>query len=545
MMAAGSPRKADRSRAMQDWPPRPSQSKPGARCGRRSSKWPTVISPRWLSWGLAVLAVCAPCSLAASLTRSSITPTSPPWSSHQTATPASAPHPASERRHRDWRAHQADLGSAPARGCREAAGVAEELRPGEEVAIGEEALPHALAPGASQPSGKVGGLEQSDDRGSERVEIVGIVHEQAVVAVADLFAVAAHTGGDHGSRLPQRFRDAEAKAFLNALLDDDVGESLQRIDHRRILVERVERQAREVDVAALLCGKPLPCGPDFVEGLVAFRIVLDGAGFGPGNDEVRTADRGQHVLGEGRDDAYLVLEPVPARERQDDRIDPGAGGRSRAKDLRSAVDADYRAVGAEKVRRMRRLATENPHLLSDRSCQLGWERLILERRRIDRRRDDADPGCSGDRWDERRPGEHERIRASNLRKEPFPRAFDALVWSIGADVATPYHPGPSAFERRDERRGLRVVQDNGVAGSNASDQRIRLGRGDTAQKRELVGAKRAAVPEAAVEPVVQPLGDAKELVRARDDDPADVDSGAAPVGQQRAHHRGDASAGSR
>ena len=72
----------------------------------------------------------------------------------------------------------------------------EELRPSEEITIGEEALPYAFAPGASQPSGKVGGLEQSDDRGSKRVEIVGIVHEQAVVAVADLFAVAAHTGGD-------------------------------------------------------------------------------------------------------------------------------------------------------------------------------------------------------------------------------------------------------------------------------------------------------------------------------------------------------------
>ena len=83
-------------------------------------------------------------------------------------------------------------------------------------------------------------------------------------------------------------------------------------------------------------------------------------------------------------------------------------------------------------------------------------------------------------WDERRSGENQRIRPSNLRKKPFPGVFDAFVWLVGTDVAAPHHTGPSALEWRDEGRGLGVMQDNDVAGSNPCDQRVHLDRRDTA-----------------------------------------------------------------
>ena len=90
-----------------------------------------------------------------------------------------------------------------------------------------------------------------------------------------------------GPRLPHRLGDGQPEALGDALLHDDVGGALERVDDHRVLLGVVHRQADEVDAARGLAGSPSRSRFASVEHLGALGVVGDGLDRRPGVDQVR------------------------------------------------------------------------------------------------------------------------------------------------------------------------------------------------------------------------------------------------------------------
>ena len=172
-------------------------------------------------------------------------------------------------------------------------------------------------------------------------------HQQPALAVNDLILDPADPPGHHRFLLPHRLGDGESKPLGDALLDDDVRAALQRVHHRRILVDVVHRQADQVNPPANGIGHPPERGAHLVQNLGALGVVVDGLDVGPRYHQVR--GRVRHVLGEAREQTDRVLEPVPARHLGDQR----SFGRQPVllHDRRLAVDPRRDAIVAQVGRR--------------------------------------------------------------------------------------------------------------------------------------------------------------------------------------------------
>ena len=97
-------------------------------------------------------------------------------------------------------------------------------------------------------------------------------------------------------------------------------------------------------------------------------------------------------------------------------------------------------------------------------------------------------------------------------------------------------------EAVDHACGLRVVEQHDVAGADQVGHLGDVGLEDTFVARSFSVAQGAAVAGVAVQQVVHALGDRKERRFAVEDQPAVLDLGATPVGEQRLEHLGDAAA---
>ena len=105
--------------------------------------------------------------------------------------------------------------------------------------------------------------------------------------------------GDDRAPLPHRLGDGQPEALGEALLHDDVGAALERVDDHRVLVGIVHRQQREVHPTALAARQLAPGGLDLREHLGALRVVGDRASR-PGPRARGAARRRPDVLGERR-----------------------------------------------------------------------------------------------------------------------------------------------------------------------------------------------------------------------------------------------------
>ena len=148
-----------------------------------------------------------------------------------------------------------------------------------------------------------------------------------------------------GLPLPHRLGDGQPEALGEALLHDDVGPPLQRVDHRRVFVEVVHRQAGEMDPAR---GSPSDSSSrqarsNLAPDRCAFGVVGDRGGGGAGEDEMRLA-RGQVAL-EAGEQAEVVLEPVPARDLGDHRRARRAAGSSWRTSARRSTRPGCRRLG--------------------------------------------------------------------------------------------------------------------------------------------------------------------------------------------------------
>ncbi len=144
-----------------------------------------------------------------------------------------------------------------------------------------------------------------------RLEVRGIVDQDTRDAVLDLILDPAHSARDQWARLPHRLRDGEPEALGQALLHDYVGAPLDRVHHRRVLLDVVHRQRREMHAApASRQAAPDRAGVDLGEHLGPFGIVRDARHRRAGEDQVGVV--GLAVFGEAAEHADRILEPIPA-----------------------------------------------------------------------------------------------------------------------------------------------------------------------------------------------------------------------------------------
>ncbi len=108
----------------------------------------------------------------------------------------------------------------------------------------------AFPPSRATSSGR---SRRATDRVSEPVQVAGIVEEHAGPR-RHLLDDAAHRRGDDRLRLPHTLGHRQAEALGQALLHDDGGVTLQRVDHRRVLVLVVHGEHHESDPPPLLGG---------------------------------------------------------------------------------------------------------------------------------------------------------------------------------------------------------------------------------------------------------------------------------------------------
>ena len=140
-----------------------------------------------------------------------------------------------------------------------------------------------------------------------------------LIAIDDLVLDAADPRSDDRTRLPHRFGDGESESLRDALLHDHVGPPLQRVHDRRVLLEVVHRQARQVHALPRGAVEARDEVPGLFEDLGSFRIVGHGAHRRARIHEVRVSP-GRDVLDEALDDAERILQPVPARDLEHHRI---------------------------------------------------------------------------------------------------------------------------------------------------------------------------------------------------------------------------------
>ena len=152
----------------------------------------------------------------------------------------------------------------------------------------ERTRSRAASPSSRSRSGE---SQQARDGAREPVEVAR-VDEQPALAVDDLVLDAADAAGDDGAVLPHRLGDGQPEALGEALLDDDLAVALKRVDDRRVLLEVLHRQRREVDALRAASGSSASrAARTSASTLGALGVVGDRAGRRPGEHEVGVVAR--------------------------------------------------------------------------------------------------------------------------------------------------------------------------------------------------------------------------------------------------------------
>ena len=157
-------------------------------------------------------------------------------------------------------------------------------------------------------SSRVG--EEFCDRVTEAAP-VGRIDQQATVLVSNLVTMAADIAGDDRPSLPQRFGNSKPEALLEALLDDHVGVTLERVYDRGILLDVVHRQACDGHPCALLVTQCAPGRLHLIERFGLLGVVSDRMDGRSGEDEM-SLNVGERVLDEAAHHTNRVLDAIPA-----------------------------------------------------------------------------------------------------------------------------------------------------------------------------------------------------------------------------------------
>ena len=89
--------------------------------------------------------------------------------------------------------------------------------------------------------------EQPDHRLAKRLEVFGVVDQEAAFVALDLVFDPADTARHHRPALPHRLGHRQAEALRQAFLDDDVGPALEGVDDRGVFVGVLHGRVRTED----------------------------------------------------------------------------------------------------------------------------------------------------------------------------------------------------------------------------------------------------------------------------------------------------------
>jgi hypothetical protein len=119
-----------------------------------------------------------------------------------------------------------------------------------QAACGEELVTHSFLRLSPDRTGALGLLEQPPHRLAVGGQLGRLLEQNPAPAVDNLVLDASDSRSDDRTSLPHRLRDGESESLSDALLHDHVGPPLKRVHDRRVLLEVVHRQARQVHALA-------------------------------------------------------------------------------------------------------------------------------------------------------------------------------------------------------------------------------------------------------------------------------------------------------
>jgi hypothetical protein len=154
--------------------------------------------------------------------------------------------------------------------------------------------------------------------------------------------------------------------------------------------------------------------------------------------------------------------------------------------------------------------------------QIGFHVPIFDRQGVDRGGDHDQASAVDPVRRVAGPREDHGCRRLDVGTQEIPRLLGVLVVLVDAHMAAPDHEAAGLQQRRHQSGGLRVVQQDDVAGADAGAQLLRVAGAHPVIDVLLLGAERAAVPGRTVQLVVQPLGQHEEVRLAGDDGPPPV-----------------------
>ena len=295
------------------------------------------------------------------------------------------------------------------------------------------------------------------------------VDEEAGAAVLDLVLDAADARGDDRPALPHRLGDGEAEALGEALLHDDVGAPLQRVDDDRVLVGVVHRQQREVDPAAdaARAARARPPRPRRGPRRPRGRRRPPSR---PGPASTRCGSSSAWTCS-----AKAASTPSGSLSRSQ-RETCATQRRRRAAARCSSMT---RAARVDRARRCRRGARRpraaawwwsaaSPAARSTAVTLGERHRLVLGRERVDRRRDHRDLGRVEPLPRVGRAREH--VGVGVARRRAIRKRHASRARSLGRSspmCARQITGTPGSRSARDHAGGLRVVQEHDVAGADA------------------------------------------------------------------------------
>src|SRR6476620_3953465 len=135
--------------------------------------------------------------------------------------------------------------------------------------------------------------------------------------ILDLILDATDPCGDNRPGFPHCFGDGQAKALTQALLDHDAGMTLYRVDNGRVLDGIGSRQQRQMDTAFDVFGQLLPVAERGLQYGPGLRVISNANDLGPDEHEVCRLSCSLRQTSETLDNAYRVLQGIPAGDLDD------------------------------------------------------------------------------------------------------------------------------------------------------------------------------------------------------------------------------------
>ena len=273
------------------------------------------------------------------------------------------------------------------------------------------------------------------------------VDQDAGFAVDDLVLNPADAAGHHRPRLPHRLGDRQPEPLGEALLEHDVGSSLDRVHDRRVLLQVVHRQAGEMYASLSSAGSAARCARVSARTSAPSGSSATSATDGPASNRCAPGCRTRSVNARSTPAGSLRRSQRETWTTSGTWSGTGpAWSSSAARSTRPWVPV----LAHEHGRRPIAVGKARPR--QDRADGPVSHLLILRREGVDRGRDhpqfpfiEAVPG-------ERSAREHVRVGRFDVRQQEAPGLPSQLVRMVESHMTAPDDVPPGRSQRAAQSR---------------------------------------------------------------------------------------------